>query len=86
MQVHVSMVQRSASVHVQVNMFKVPQVCRSIRACSKAHRCAGPGEHVHRPAGVHVQVSMFTGLQVCTGRHKQWEEQELGLDRHVGKR
>ena len=41
---------------------------------------------VHRPAGVHVQVSMFTGLQVCTGRHKQWEEQELGLDRHVGKR
>ena len=41
---------------------------------------------VHRPAGVHVQVSMFKGPQVCTGRHKQWEEQELGLDRQVGKR
>ena len=48
---------------------------------AEARRCAGPGEHVQRPTAVHVQVSMFKGPQVCTGSHKQWEEQELGLDR-----
>ena len=69
-----STVHRPAGVHVHVSMVQ---------------RCTGVQIHVsmvQRPSGVHVQVSMFKGPQVCTGRHKQWEEQELGLDRQVGKR